>query len=111
MLAVPIDVVFPLDKMGRGMTYSAVAWPLPEPITATHHGAKLAFSAHYAAEMARQEMLERYGMAAYNDGFHVYTTISSELQQLAQQAVINGLITYDKRHGFRGPERQLPPAD
>lgn len=82
-----------------------------EPVTATHHGAKLAFSAHYAAEMARQEMLERYGMAAYNDGFHVYTTISSHLQQLAQQAVIDGLVTYDKRHGFRGAERQLPPAD
>lgn len=82
-----------------------------EPLTATHHGAKLAFSAHYAAEMARQEMLERYGMAAYNDGFHVYTSISSHLQQLAQQAVIDGLITYDKRHGFRGAERQLPPAD
>ena len=82
-----------------------------EPVTATHHGAQLAFSAHYAAEMARQEMLERYGMAAYTDGYHVYTTISSGLQQLAQQAVIDGLITYDKRHGFRGAERQLPPAD
>lgn len=81
-----------------------------EPISAAHHGAQLSFAAHYAAEMARQEMLERYGIAAYNDGFQVYTTISSELQQVAQQAVINGLITYDKRHGYRGPERQLPPA-
>jgi penicillin-binding protein 1A len=82
-----------------------------EPVTARHHGAQLAFSAHYAAEMARQEMLERYGMAAYTDGYDVYTTISSSLQQVAQRAVINGLITYDKRHGFRGPERQLPPED
>ena len=81
------------------------------PVTARHHGAQLSFAAHYAAEMARQEMLNRYGMAAYNDGFHVYTTISSSLQQLAQGAVIEGLLTYDKRHGFRGPERQLPPAD
>ena len=81
------------------------------PISARHHGAKLSFAAHYAAEMARQEMLGRYGMAAYNDGYHVYTTISSELQQLAQRAVIEGLLTYDSRHGFRGPERQLPPAD
>lgn len=81
-----------------------------EPVSARHHGAQLSFAAHYAAEMARQEMLERYGMAAYNDGFEVYTTISSELQQVAQAAVIDGLITYDKRHGYRGPERQLPPA-
>jgi penicillin-binding protein 1A len=61
--------------------------------------------------MARQEMLDRYGMAAYNDGYHVYTTISSKLQPLARRAVIDGLITYDKRHGYRGPEQRLPPPD
>ena len=82
-----------------------------QPVSGRHHGAQLSFAAHYAAEMARQEMLQRYGMAAYNDGFHVYTTINSELQQVARQAVIDGLITYDKRHGYRGPERQLPPIE
>ena len=75
-----------------------------QPVTASHHGAKLSFSAHYAAEMARQEMLDRYGMDAYNDGYHVYTTISSKLQPLARRAVIDGLVTYDKRHGYRGPD-------
>ncbi|MEH6515788.1 MAG: penicillin-binding protein 1A [Halioglobus sp.] len=84
---------------------------MEEPVTARHHGAKLSFAAHYAAEMARQQMLQRYGINAYNDGYHVYTTISSELQQRAQKNVIDGLITYDKRHGFRGPERRLPIAD
>jgi len=82
-----------------------------QAVVARHHGAQLSFTAHYAAEMARQEMLQRYGMAAYNDGYHVYTTIESELQQVARLAVIDGLITYDKRHGYRGPERQLPQAD
>jgi penicillin-binding protein 1A len=82
---------------------------LQQPVTATHHGAKLAFDAPYAAEIARKEMIDRYGLAAYSDGFHVYTTISSELQRTANTAVINGLITYDQRHGYRGPEQQLPP--
>ena len=82
-----------------------------EPVTAQLHGAQLSFSAHYAAEMARQQMLQRYGMNAYNDGYHVYTTISSRLQQVGQKAVIDGLMIYDKRHGFRGAERQLPPPD
>jgi penicillin-binding protein 1A len=77
------------------------------PVTARHHGARLSFAAHYAAEMARQEMLDRYGMAAYTDGYHVYTTISSQLQPLARRAVLDGLITYDQRHGYRGPERTL----
>ncbi|MEQ9465586.1 MAG: transglycosylase domain-containing protein, partial [Haliea sp.] len=87
------------------------AWTaaVAEPVSARQHGAQLSFAAHYAAEMARQEMLDRFGMAAYTDGYRVYTTISSELQQLAQEAVIRGLITYDKRHGYRGAERKLPP--
>ena len=60
--------------------------------------------------MARQEMLDRFGMAAYNDGYRVYTTVDSELQQVARSALVRGLKTYDARHGFRGPERQLAPA-
>ena len=84
---------------------------LSEPVNARLHGAKLGFAAHYAAEMARQEMIQRYGMAAYTNGYHVYTTISSALQRVASQSVIDGLISYDKRHGYRGPEGQFPPGD
>jgi penicillin-binding protein 1A len=84
---------------------------LQEPNTADVHGERLSFSAHYAAEMVRQQMLDRYGMAAYNDGYQVYTTIDSTLQQVARKAVINGLLAYDDRHGYRGPERSLPPTD
>ena len=88
--------------------YSAA---IAEPDTARHHDEQLSFSAHYAAEMVRQEMLDRYGMAAYNDGFQVYTTIDSGLQEVARQAVTNGLLTYDDRHGYRGPEQKLPPGE
>ena len=83
---------------------------LAQAVNARHHGAQLSFTAHYAAEMARQEMLDRYGMDAYNNGYHVYTTIDSNLQRVARLAIIDGLITYDKRHGYRGPERQLPAS-
>jgi penicillin-binding protein 1A len=81
---------------------------LAEPVTASHHGAKLAFSAPYAAEMTRSEMVKRYGRTAYSAGYHVVTTISSALQQSANAAVANGLAEYDSRHGYRGPEEQLP---
>ena len=84
---------------------------LAQPNTATHHGEQLSFTAHYAAEMVRQEMLDRYGVAAYNDGYQVYTTIDTGLQQVAREAVINGLLTYDDRHGYRGPERKLPAGE
>ncbi len=81
------------------------------PVIATHHGARLTFDAPYAAEMVRQEMLQRYGLAAYNDGYSVYTTIDSRLQGVAQNAVNNGLALYDRRHGYRGPERKLDFSD
>ena len=84
---------------------------LAQPNTATHHGEQLSFTAHYAAEMVRQEMLDRYGVAAYNDGYQVYTTIDTELQKVAREAVVNGLLTYDDRHGYRGPERKLPTGE
>jgi penicillin-binding protein 1A len=84
---------------------------IARPISAELHGAQLSFTAHYAAEMARQRMLQRYGMAAYNDGYHVYTTVSSHLQQVARKALIEGLVTYDGRHGYRGPEQRFPPPE
>ena len=37
----------------------------------------------------------------------VYTTINSKLQHIANQAVLTGLLEYDKRHGYRGPIAQL----
>jgi penicillin-binding protein 1A len=77
-------------------------------VTAEHHGASIAFAAHYVAEMARREMLDRFGIGAYTEGYSVFTTIDSQLQQVAQQALIDGLLTYDRRHGYRGPERRLP---
>ena len=80
-----------------------------QPVSASHHGAQLSFTAPYAAEMARQEMLQRYGAAIYTNGYRVYTTIDSKLQHIADKSVADGLISYDKRHGYRGPEQQFPP--
>lgn len=78
-----------------------------EPVTASYHGPAVDMEAGYIAEMVRQEMLQRYGMAAYTEGYIAYTTIDSRLQRTAQSALIDGLMAYDRRHGYRGPERQL----
>lgn len=88
----------------------AYALAVAAPVTAEQHGARINFAADYVAEMARRRMLQRYGVAAYTAGYHVYTTIDSRLQQVAQKAVVDGLMTYDGRHGYRGPERQIPPT-
>ena len=78
------------------------------PVTARFHGSTVKFSAEYSAEMARREMLSLLGSRAYTDGYRVYTTIQGRLQRVAQKEVVDGLLRYDKRHGYRGPERQFP---
>ncbi len=79
-------------------------------ITGKRHGAEIALNAPYIAEMAHQEMLALYGKEqAYTGGYKVYTTITSKLQQAAQQALVNNLLRYDQRHGYRGPIKNLRP--
>ncbi|MEE9926789.1 penicillin-binding protein 1A [Microvirgula aerodenitrificans] len=60
--------------------------------------------AQYVAEMVRQSMYTRYKEAAYTEGFRVYTTLKSDPQRWAFDAVREGLMSYDRRHGYRGPE-------
>lgn len=81
---------------------------LAEPIDARHHVQPIELNAPYIAEMARAEMVGRYGSDAYTEGFRVITTVPSQLQDAASTALHEGLIAYDQRHGFRGPETRLP---
>ncbi|ADO46616.1 peptidoglycan glycosyltransferase/peptidoglycan DD-transpeptidase MrcA [[Enterobacter] lignolyticus] len=78
-----------------------------EPIDASYHAPEIAFSAPYLTEMVRQEMVNRYGDKAYEDGYRIYTTITRKDQLAAQQAVRNNVMDYDMRHGYRGPANVL----
>ncbi|WP_404465256.1 PBP1A family penicillin-binding protein [Vreelandella aquamarina] len=77
-----------------------------EPVTARRHYTQTEVDAAYVAEMARQYAIERFGDTAYTGGYRIYTTIDSELQPFARQALANGLIAYDLRHGWRGAEQE-----
>ncbi|WP_455024929.1 penicillin-binding protein 1A [Marinobacter fonticola] len=77
------------------------------PITARFHGAETELNADYIAEMARGEMVQRFGDEAYTDGYAVHLTVNSENQQAANHAIKNGLQAYDQRHGFRGAVGEL----
>lgn len=73
------------------------------PNTANQHKLVIELDAPYIAEMARAEMIKKYGEeAAYTRGFKVYTTIDSKLQMLAQQIVRNTLHSYTERYGYKG---------
>lgn len=82
-----------------------------EPETATRHDAIPELAAPYIAEMVRSEMFEKYGEAAYTDGYQVTTTISSTLQEAANSSLRKGLLEYDVRHGYRGPEKKAIAPD
>ncbi len=68
--------------------------------------------ANYVAEMVRQAVFEQYPEDVYTKGFRVYTTIRSADQEAAYAALRRGLLEYDRRHGYRGPEGfvELTPA-
>ena len=64
------------------------------------------------AEMARQVVFEAYGEDAYTKGITVWTTIRRADQESAYIAVRRGVIEYDRRHGYRGPENYVSlPTD
>jgi penicillin-binding protein 1A len=74
------------------------------------HAAAVEVEAPYIAEMVRAELIQQYGEDIYAQGLHVYTTLSDQHQNAANAALRAGLLDYDRRHGYRGPERQVELA-
>ena len=75
-----------------------------EPITPKRGSQEFAIRADYLAEMVRQQMYDRYQEDAYTQGLSVYTTIRQADQKAAYDALRKGVLEYDRRHGYRGPE-------
>lgn len=75
------------------------------PLSAELHISEVELKAPYVAEQIRREMFERFGQAAYEEGYSVYSTIDSKYQQSAIRSLREGLIRYDLRHGYRGAVR------
>lgn len=79
---------------------------LDSPLESRLHGPRVELEAPYVTEMVRAQMLERFGTAAYTDGYEVVTTIDSRLQEAANLALSTALLEYDRRHGYRGPAKR-----
>jgi penicillin-binding protein 1A len=67
----------------------------------------VAVRADYVAEMARAAIVEQYGEAAYVTGLRVYTTVRRRDQDAAAEALRQGVLDYERRHGYRGPEANI----
>ena len=65
---------------------------------------EVAVHAEYVAEAARQLIFSQYGDEAYTRGLNVYLTLKSADQMVAYRALRKGIMDYERRQVYRGPE-------
>ncbi len=69
------------------------------------------FNAPFIAEMARQELVDKYGEEAYTLGLKVYTTVPSKLQTASDHAIQSALHLYEERHTYHDlPHKKFNPG-
>ena len=74
--------------------------------------AEVPVHAEYVAETARQLIFAQYGEDAYTRGLNVYLTLKSDDQMVAYRALRKGIMDYERRQVYRGPEDYVDlPAD
>ena len=76
-----------------------------EPLALKTAGNKKTLHAEFVAETVRQMVFAQYGQDTYTRGLNVYTTIQSQDQMAAYQALRQGLLDYERRQVYRGPEK------
>ena len=67
-------------------------------------------AADFVAEIVRESLYAQYQDEIYSSGLRVYTTIRKANQEAANAAIREGVLDYDSRHGFRGPEKTVDLA-
>jgi penicillin-binding protein 1A len=69
------------------------------------------FAAEYFAEEVRRSLMSAYGEGKlYAGGLSVRTTLDPRLQQIGRKALIDGLVAYDRKQGWRGPVAKIDIA-
>jgi penicillin-binding protein 1A len=96
----------------RYITQDQYDQAVKEDIHTKVSGNEYSVHAEYVAEMVRQMMYAQYKDETYTKGLSVVTTIDSADQDAAYHAVRKGVMDYERRHGYRGPEGFVElPAD
>ncbi len=79
-----------------------------KPINLKNYQDQSTIKADFFAENVRKNIAEMYGeKALYEDGLYVRTTLDVNLQKIADKALKNGLINYDRKDGYHGPITNL----
>ena len=78
---------------------------IEQPITARIYQRELDLKSPYPSELARQQAINLV-TDLYTGGYQLITTIDEDIQRASIAAIKKGLLSYDKKHGFR-PARNL----
>ncbi len=79
----------------------------PLNVQVRQHGPRLEASDFFAEEV-RREVLDIFGEEKlYGGGLSVRTTLDPKLQKIARNVLVDGLMAYERRHGWRGPVKQI----
>ena len=68
---------------------------------------EVAVHAEYVAEAARQMIFSQYGDEAYNRGLNIFLTLNSAEQTTAYHALRKGILDFERRQVYRGPEAYI----
>ena len=83
-----------------------------EPLKIKTDSAAFGVHAEYVAEMARQLVYEQFKEDTYTRGLNVFTTITKADQDAAYLALRRGVMDYERRRAYRGPESFIDlPSD
>lgn len=100
-----------IDQMYRnGFVEAAAAEQAkasPLDVTPRPVGAHI-FAADYFAEEVRRELYAIYGeRKLYEGGLSVRTTLDPKMQVMARKALVDGLVDFDRKRGWRGPVERM----
>lgn len=95
------------------ITPQQYAQAVQQKLAVQSDGHRMRSHAEHAAELVRQYMYAQYKEETYTSGFTVHTTLNSTDQNAAYAAVRRGVLDYERRHGYRGPEAfiELPRGE
>ena len=100
--------MFELGYISKPIYKAAIQTPM-QTHPDTDKGVML--KAPYVAEMVRDMMYKSFGDDIYTKGYNVYTTLNAIQQIAANRALRTALLAYDRRHDYRGPEKNIGPLD
>ncbi|MDF3048004.1 MAG: penicillin-binding protein 1a [Candidatus Midichloriaceae bacterium] len=99
-----------LDRMQEEgfITKEQAAAAKSKPITLSPRFESSILNNGYYTESVRLEMIEKYGHTPlYTEGYSVFTNLNKDLQKYADAALREGLVEYDRRHGYTKPIKTI----